>query len=83
MANFDTGISRYVHATATVDVWFPVDHKGNEDVCCAQCPFFNASFRSCSLNDKLCAYPSKYVGADCPLVLKEGEEENLDTSETE
>lgn len=29
MANFDTGISRYVHATATVDVWFPVDHKGN------------------------------------------------------
>lgn len=67
MADFESGVTCYVHATATVDVYFPVDAKGNADVNCYQCDFFHRTSSRCGLNDRLCAYPQKYIGQYCPL----------------
>lgn len=67
MADFESGVFSYIHARAVVDVCFPVDRKGNADVSCNQCPYFRRSSRSCALNDRMCAYPEKFVGRDCPL----------------
>ena len=30
MADFESGVASYIHAQATVDVFFPVDKRGNE-----------------------------------------------------
>ncbi len=67
---FDSGVSSYVHATAVVEVYFPVDAKGNADICCYQCEFFHRTSSRCGLNGRICAYPQKYVGQDCPLEMK-------------
>lgn len=64
---FESGVSSYVKAQTTVTVYFPVDAKGNEYICCEQCEFFRTSSRSCALNGKVCQFPSKYVGQFCPL----------------
>ena len=55
MANFETGISSYIEATATVTVFFPVDTKGKADICCRQCYYFRTSSRSCALNGEICS----------------------------
>jgi hypothetical protein len=73
MANFDSGVASYIHAQAKVDVFFPVDFKGNADISCNQCYFFRRSYKTCGLNGEVCQYPEKYVGASCPL--EEVEEE--------
>ena len=67
MANFETGVASYVHAQATVDVFFPVDWKGNADISCNQCFFFRRNYSTCGLNGEVCQYPQKYVGSWCPL----------------
>lgn len=58
MANFESGVAKYIHAKATVKVHFPVDFKGNADI-------------SCKLTKEICEYPEKYVGSACPLELEE------------
>ena len=68
MANFDSGVSSYVHAQATVDVFFPINSKGDADISCSQCYFFRESSKRCGLNWEICQYPNKYVGDSCPLV---------------
>lgn len=73
MPSFENGVSGYVRATATVEVFFPVDGKGNADVCCMQCEYFHRTSSRCGLNDKICAYPQKYIGQNCPLHFDEGE----------
>ena len=45
MANFDSGVSAYVTAVATVVVHFPVDLKGNADIRCVLCPYYRAGTR--------------------------------------
>lgn len=67
MADFSTGVSGYVTVSATITVRFPIDTRGNEDVCCYQCPFYSHSSRICQLNKAVPAYPSKYIGQDCPF----------------
>lgn len=67
---FETGVSRFIKATATVEVNFPVDLKGNPDLCCNQCPYYDRVSK-CRLNGKLVNYP-KYLGVDCPLVFENG-----------
>jgi len=67
MSDFETGVSGYVEAAATVRVFFPVDMRGNPDICCRQCYYFRTSSSSCALNGEICQYPNKYVGASCPL----------------
>lgn len=64
---FESGVSRYIKATATVQVSFPVDLKGNSDICCRQCWFFRKTSCTCGLNGAVCEYPEKYVGSSCPL----------------
>ena len=73
MANFDSGVASYIHAQAKVDVFFPVDRRGNADISCNQCFYFRRSYKTCGLNGEVCQYPEKYVGASCPL--EEMEEE--------
>lgn len=73
MANFESGVKSYIHAQATVDIFFPVDLKGNADISCNQCYYFRRQSRSCALNGEICQYPERYVGDSCPL--EEVEEE--------
>ena len=74
MANFESGVASYIHAQAKVDVFFPVDRRGNADISCNQCFYFRRSYKTCGLNGEVCQYPEKYVGASCPL--EEVEEKN-------
>ena len=68
MANFETGVANYVHAVGEVEVYFPVDHRGNADISCSQCFFFREASRRCGLTGEVSQYPTKYVGTSCPLV---------------
>lgn len=70
MPNFETGVSRFIKGTATVEVEFPVDLKGNADLCCNQCNYFDRVCR-CRLNGAIVNYP-KYLGAHCPLYFPNG-----------
>ena len=83
MANFDSGIASFVLAEATVKVLFPVDWKGNADICCDQCYYYRRNYKTCGLNGEVCSYPTKYVGAACPLRPAEEEENNNNTTEGE
>lgn len=76
MPSFETGVASYVEAEATVKVFFPVDAKGNADICCRQCYYFRTSSQSCALNGEICQYPNKYVGMCCPLKPTEERNEN-------
>lgn len=67
MANFESGVAAYVHAQAVIDVFFPIDAKGNADISCRQCYYFQESANRCRLNWEVCAYPNRFVGASCPL----------------
>lgn len=74
MANFDSGVSGYIKATATVMVHFPIDWKGNVEIACKHCPFFVRTNMRCGLNQSIVNYPEKYVGDNCPLEKFESEE---------
>ena len=67
MADFSSGVSGYVKASAVVSVSFPIDLKGNADVCCYQCPYYSQSSRICQLNKAVPAYPSTYIRQECPF----------------
>lgn len=71
MPDFESGVASYIHAQATVDVFFPVDSKGNAEISCRMCYYFRTSSNSCALNGEVCAFPNKYVGACCPLTMME------------
>lgn len=77
MANFDSGVERYIIARATVEVGFPVDMKGNADISCYQCQFFRRTYSTCGLTGDVVAYPNRFVGDTCILVpVGEEDEEN-------
>lgn len=67
MANFESGVASYIKGQATVEVFFPVDQKGNAEICCRHCPYLSSNDRMCQLNKTPVAYPNKYVGDNCPL----------------
>lgn len=67
MANFDTGVKRYIKTYAVVEVFFPVDWKDNPEVACKHCPFFARSSQRCGLTQSVVNFPEKYVGECCPL----------------
>lgn len=67
MSNFDSGVESYVHARTVVDIYFPVDSRGNADISCSQCYYFRRQSKTCALNGEVCQYPDKYVGDSCPL----------------
>lgn len=77
MARFESGVSAYVHGQAVVDVFFPIDQRGNPDISCSQCYYYRESSHRCGLNWEVCQYPNKYVGDSCPLtVVRDDETDN-------
>ena len=74
MATFDSGVSRYIRGVAEVENFFPVDHRGNPDISCRHCDFYILSRYRCGLNGKICDYPDKFLGKDCPLYFPDGTE---------
>jgi hypothetical protein len=78
MANFDNGVARFIKARVIVEVNFPVDFRGNEEVACKHCNLFVRATQRCGLTQTIVNYPDHYVGVDCPLVpIEEGETENV------
>lgn len=73
MANFDSGVKSYIIGQHLVKVHFPVDFKGNAEICCKHCPFLSSNERMCQLNKQPVAFPNKYVGDFCPLESEENE----------
>jgi hypothetical protein len=67
MANFESGVASYVKAYAVVNVYFPVDDKGRQEIACKHCPYLSSNERMCQLNKEPVAYPNKFVGDYCPL----------------
>lgn len=67
MANFETGVQRYIIARATVETGFPVDWRGNAEIACKHCNFYVKATQRCGLNQQIINYPEKYVGEYCPL----------------
>lgn len=71
MANFDSGVKRFIRARATVEIGFPVDWRDNAEIACKHCNFFVRATQRCGLNQQIVNYPDKYIGADCPLEINE------------
>lgn len=75
MGSFESGVAGYVKAYAIVEVFFPVNDKGFADISCVRCPYLSSNDRMCQLNKKPVAFPSKFVGQDCPLIKTEQKED--------
>ena len=75
MANFDTGIARFIKTRAVVEVGFPVDWRGSIEIACKHCPFYVRATQRCALNQEIVNYPERYVGSSCPLEIVEEEKE--------
>lgn len=71
MPNFESGVKKYIFATTTVTVGFPVDFRDNADINCYQCKFFSRNTGVCQLTKEISEYPQKYVGSHCPLNIVE------------
>ena len=67
MADFSSGVKRYIKAVAVVEVCFPVDFRDSMDVNCHQCKFFSRQSGICQLTKEISEYPQKYIGSHCPL----------------
>ena len=67
MANFETGVKKYIIARAVVEVGFPVDWRDNAEIACKHCNFFVRATQRCGLTQQIVNYPEKYVGECCPL----------------
>lgn len=77
MPTFESGVAAYIFGTATVRVAFPVDSRGTPYVRCCYCDYFSRTTQRCRLNGKICEFPDKYIGSQCPLNFEsEGEKEN-------
>lgn len=71
MPDFSSGVKAFVKAKCTIEVNFPIDYKGNADVCCKQCPYLSSNEKYCQLTKEVVHYPQKYIGYDCPLTFEE------------
>ena len=71
MSVISDGVSRYIKGHTTIEMNFPVDLRGIPHVYCEQCDFFNRRSVRCNLNGEVCNFPTKYIGAKCPLVFDE------------
>ena len=74
--SFESGVTKYIHGMAVVDVYFPVDKHGVPDISCRQCPYHRQQSRTCSLNGQIVAYPEHYVGQHCPLQYEDDSKTN-------
>jgi len=67
MGAFDSGVKRYIEATATVRVFFPVSWRDSTEIACKHCKFFERAKQRCWLTQDVVNYPNNYVGSNCPL----------------
>ena len=67
MANFESGVKRYIKGRVTLEVGFPVDWRDNPEIACKHCRFFVRATNRCGLTQDVVNYPDKYVGETCPL----------------
>lgn len=67
MANFDSGVMKYIKARAVIEIGFPVDWRGNAEIACKHCNMFVRSTQRCGLTQQIVNYPERYVGECCPL----------------
>lgn len=74
MANFDSGVKRYIKAVAVVEVGFPVDWKDRADISCKHCNFFVRATQRCGLTQQVVNFPERYVGECCPLQMVDDDE---------
>lgn len=75
MKKFESGVNRYIKGKCTVEIGFPVDHKGNADICCKRCKLFvmRSYVATCALTGEIVPYPDNYVGFNCPLEVEEND----------
>lgn len=79
MANFDSGVKKYIKGRVTLEVGFPVDWRDNPEIACKHCNFYVRATQRCGLNQQIVNFPERYVGEYCPLeiVTEEGVTENV------
>lgn len=65
--DFESGVKAYVTGECIVKVHFPIDWKGNADVCCFQCKYFSRASGICYLTKEVSEYPGKYIASTCPM----------------
>jgi hypothetical protein len=75
MADFSSGVKRYIKGQTVITVFFPVNDQNVKDVCCYQCELFNRSTGKCLLTGKVSEYPSRHIGGECPLTFIDEEKE--------
>lgn len=75
IANFDSGVKRYIKAKATVFTSFPVDWKNNAEIACKHCNYYVRATQRCGLTQQIVNFPERYVGECCPLeeIIEENE----------
>ena len=73
MANFSSGVSKFIKTRAVVEVGFPVDWNGRAEIACKHCNFYDRAKQRCWLNQEVVNFPDKYVGEYCQLELIEEE----------
>ena len=67
MADFSSGVKRYIKARAVVEVNFPVDFRDNAEIACKHCNFYVRSTQRCGLTQQIVNFPERYIGECCPL----------------
>jgi len=73
MSRFENGVKGYVTGECTIQVHFPIDFRDRAEIACKHCPYLSSNERICQLNKQPVAFPHNYVGARCPLEIKEEE----------
>lgn len=67
MADFSSGVKRYIKARAVITVNFPVDFRDNAEIACKHCNFYVRATQRCGLTQQIVNYPERYIGECCPL----------------
>lgn len=70
MSDYQEGVPGYVIGRGEVINYFPVNRRGDVDLCCEHCNFYSRNSRICHLTRELQHYPERDRGRECPLELE-------------
>ena len=70
MSDYPEGVPGYVVGRAEVTNYFPINRRGDVDLCCDHCRFYVMRSRRCFLTDELQHYPERARGRECPLEIE-------------
>jgi hypothetical protein len=76
----DNGVKGYLTGSITINVHFPIDHKGKLHKCCKYCDKFcryeqNYNRYSCKLTGEWLFDIEHEIGLNCPLKFEEEKNE--------